>query len=72
MGKAKRKPKPSMPRWFWYMMDGCWFCNTPNNCNRCRATHSFAKEFGEKKQKGRTAGAKRVHKSKILDMEMCD
>lgn len=26
MGKAKRKPRPSMPDWFWWGQDGCWFC----------------------------------------------
>nr|DAD62463.1 MAG TPA: ENDO-1,4-BETA MANNANASE, PUTATIVE, MAN26C [Caudoviricetes sp.] len=23
MGKAKRKPKPSMPDWYWWGQDGC-------------------------------------------------
>lgn len=60
MGKAKRKPRPSMPRWFWLGQDGCWFCNYRNNCNACKANRSYMKEFGEKKQKGRKAGAKRT------------
>ena len=52
MGKAKRKPRPSMPRWFWLGQDGCWFCKNRNNCNQCKANRSYLKEFGEKKEKG--------------------
>lgn len=36
MGKAKRKPKPSMPRWFWLDTDGCWWCDNRNNCGSCK------------------------------------
>lgn len=36
MGKAKRKPRPSQPKWFWYGMDGCWACKNRNNCNQCK------------------------------------
>lgn len=35
MGKAKRKPRPSMPQWYWLGQDGCWFCENRNNCNQC-------------------------------------
>lgn len=41
MGKAKRKPRPSAPLWFLFDMDGCWFCKTPMNCNRCKSTKIF-------------------------------
>ncbi len=51
MGKAKRKPRPSMPDWFWWGQDGCWFCKQRNNCNQCKANREYVKEFGEKKQK---------------------
>lgn len=43
-----------------FLQDGCWFCNYRNNCNACKANRSYMKEFGEKKQKGRKAGAKRT------------
>lgn len=59
MGKAKRKPRPSMPEWFWWGQDGCWFCKTKNNCSSCKANRAYMKEFGQKKEKGRKAGAKR-------------
>lgn len=58
MGKAKRKPRPSMPRWYWNNQDGCWFCKNKNNCNQCKANREHMKKFGEKKIKGRKAGAK--------------
>lgn len=53
MGKAKRKPRPSMPDWYWWGQDGCWFCKTPNNCNQCKANRAFAKTWMPKKQKGK-------------------
>ena len=53
MGKAKRKPRPDIPRWAWYDRDGCWFCKNRNNCNQCKANRMFAKEFMPKKVKGR-------------------
>lgn len=36
MGKAKRKPRPQPPRWYWADCDNCWDCNHPNNCNQCK------------------------------------
>ena len=44
MGKAQRKPRPSMPLWWWRNQDGCWFCKQKNNCNQCKAAHTDAKE----------------------------
>ena len=69
MGKAKRKPRPSMPDWFWWGQDGCWFCKQRNNCNQCKANREYVKEFGEKKQKGRHASAKRGARTKLQLME---
>lgn len=51
MGKAKRKPRPSMPHWFWLDQDGCWFCKQRNNCNQCKANRAFAKEYLKKREK---------------------
>ena len=51
MGKAKRKPRPSMPDWYWYEQDGCWFCRNNNNCNQCKANRSASKEFPSLKRK---------------------
>lgn len=59
MGKAKRKPRPSVPYWYSAGIDECWCCKHKNNCNQCKVNRSFLKEYGEKKIKGRKAGAKR-------------
>ena len=53
MGKAKRKPRPSMPRWVWLGRDGCWFCRDANNCNQCKANRMTAKKSKQKKYKGK-------------------
>lgn len=63
MGKAIRKPKPSMPRWFWLEQDGCWFCDNPNNCGHCKVNRAYAKKYGQKKIKGQKAGMKRDYKT---------
>lgn len=52
MGKAKRKPRPSIPDYEWLDRDGCWFCKNRNNCNQCKANRKFLKEHGAKKYKG--------------------
>lgn len=43
MGKAKRKPRPSMPDYYWFGQDGCWFCKSPRNCNQCKANRMASK-----------------------------
>lgn len=52
MGRAKRKPRPSMPYWYWLGQDGCWFCKNRNNCNQCKANRSYLKKHRVKKCKG--------------------
>lgn len=52
MSKAKRKPRPSMPRWYWLGQDGCWFCRNRNNCNQCKANREYVKDSFPKKYKG--------------------
>lgn len=44
MGKANRKPRPSPPKWFWYDVDGCWFCKNRNNCNQCKILKKFSRK----------------------------
>lgn len=58
MGKASRKPKPSMPRWYWLDMDNCWFCENRNNCGSCGVLKKFAKAFLPLKYKGKRAPPK--------------
>ncbi len=63
MGKAKRKPRPAMPRWYWLGQDGCWFCERRNNCNQCKANRSAMKERGStKRYKGRPLEARKDRK----------
>lgn len=37
MGKAKRKPRPQPPGYFWLDRDNCWRCKNKNNCTNCKA-----------------------------------
>lgn len=54
MGKAKRKPRPQPPRWYWLDVDGCWDCNHPNNCNQCkRLKHQRAFERVKRERKSK-------------------
>ena len=56
MGRAIRKPKPSMTRWYRLGQDGCWFCKAPRNCNQCKPNREYAKRYLPKKYKdGRNA-----------------
>ena len=45
MGKAKRKPRPSMPMHYWLEQDGCWYCKNINNCNQCKTIRKSAKLY---------------------------
>lgn len=54
MGKARRKPRPQPPKWFWLDTDGCWFCKNRNNCNGCRNLkhqQALERERRERKEK---------------------
>lgn len=57
MAKAQRKPRPSMPYWWWLGQDGCWFCKSRNNCNQCKAARESGKGWilsrRDKRQKER-------------------
>lgn len=59
MGKAKRKPRPSMPHWYWWGQDGCWFCKHENNCNQCKANRLSLKNAEKRKLKEEKQGQKR-------------
>ena len=52
MGKAKRKPRPSMPSWYWLDNDNCWFCKHRNHCNGCSVLKKDAKKIMSRKYKG--------------------
>lgn len=68
LNESLRK-KVAEPDWFWWGQDGCWFCKQRNNCNQCKANREYVKEFGEKKQKGKHASAKRGARTKPQLME---
>lgn len=39
MSRAIRKPRPSVPHWFWSDNDNCWFCSPKKRgkaCNGCK------------------------------------
>lgn len=51
MGKAKRKPRPQPPKWYWWINDGCCGCKHPNNCNQCKALKSQRDDERRKKDR---------------------
>lgn len=63
MGKPSRKPRPSMPNWYWLDQDGCWFCHGKkrNNCNQCKW---LKKTSAEIKMKRRTQERQKLRKMK--------
>ena len=44
MGKAIRKPRPSMPHW-WWLYEQCALCKSKNNCNQCKMARSDGKSI---------------------------
>lgn len=51
MGKAKRKVKPQPPWYFWYDVDGCWFCKKKNACGNCKVAKQYIAEKQNTKRK---------------------
>ena len=52
--KKHRKRRPQPPRWVWYMLDGCWFCENRTNCGRCKVMKeqvAFQKQKQKRKEK---------------------
>ena len=50
MGKAMRKPRPSMPDW-WWLYEQCALCKNKNNCNSCKAARIAGKSIKKLKKK---------------------
>ncbi len=48
MGKSKRKPLPSPPKWYWYDSYNCWFCKNRRNCGSCKVLKEYSKQQEEK------------------------
>ena len=51
MGKANRKPRPSVPNWVYLDRDGCWNCPDRNHCNSCKANEKMVAAQKEKQDK---------------------
>lgn len=51
MGKAKRKPRPQPPGYFWLYRDNCWRCKNKNNCTNCKALKRQRAKDRQKKKK---------------------
>ena len=61
MGKAKRKPRPEMPRYFWLETDNCWRCTHRSGCNGCGFLSSYAKRYLPRKEKGGYDLGSKIH-----------
>lgn len=51
MGKANRKPRPSVPNWVYWDRDGCWNCPDRNYCNSCKTNKKIVAAQKEKQDK---------------------
>lgn len=66
MGKAKRKIRPSPPRYFWLDADGCWCCKNRNNCANCKFVKDMLKLYGLEKKRDKQQML-RSHKKELYD-----
>lgn len=54
MGKAKHKPTPQPPRWYWREVDGCWWCEyaiSQKGCSNCKYLKAQRNEEREKRKR---------------------
>lgn len=49
MAKQKyRKPRPAIPHYGWWSLDGCWCCKNRNACGGCKVLKEIAAEQKKK------------------------
>lgn len=53
MGKAKRKIRPSPPRYFWLDTDNCWCCKNRNACANCGFVKDMLKLYKLEKKRNK-------------------
>ena len=51
MGKAKHKPIPSPPRWYWWDTDGCWWCEFRHNQRGCTGCKHLKRLVAKQKER---------------------
>ena len=53
MKNIQRKPKPSVPSWYWLDGDGCWWCHRKDRhgCGSCKSLRKFKRDYKDKKEK---------------------
>lgn len=52
MSRKFRKPKPSVPHWYWWDNDDCWWCHNRAGCNGCKFLKAVvAKQKASQKRK---------------------
>lgn len=49
----KRKQRPSMPYYWWFDVDGCWFCKNKNACSNCKVARRYLKSKYNKRKRRR-------------------
>lgn len=57
MGKAIHKPRPSVPRYYWWDTDNCYFCKRPirdRGCSGCK----HLKRYNHSKDKAKRHATK--------------
>ena len=65
MSKAIRKPRPSMPRWYWVDVDNCHACKNRNNCNQCKRLKEENADQKEKLKKRERKNTTNGNKSRL-------
>ena len=45
-----RKPRPSPPRWVWWDIDNCWFCDNKTGCNGCKIMKEYVASQKKRKE----------------------
>ena len=69
MGKNTlyRKPRPSVPLWVFFDLDGCWLCKNRNNCNNCKIMKEYNAEFRARRKRKDKNLFKKLIKQKQYD-----
>ena len=63
MKNIQRKPKPSVPSWYWLDGDDCQWCNgkDKHGCGLCKFLRKFKRDYKDKKEKEKSNYDKQLY-----------
>lgn len=69
MSKAIRKPRPSVPKYYWWDTDNCWGCRNRLGCNGCKILKAYVAVQRAKEDRKQVAWLRNLNIKQYLQDE---